>query len=152
MADPYLTKAQAVTRLEAYDIATESAALITDPDLRMASDELDDSKGPFRGERPYDQERQFPRVDPDTGDPEATVPEAVFDWVALRAYQIAIDEAPAVKSEGAGRVSVSYFAPKVPQIERRMCALIKPLQRKTGSFGWRARKYPPRGEEWTPGN
>lgn len=141
MADPYLTLDTAIPRLVAYNVDESALDTLTEPDLRLASDEVD-SKGPFLGARPEDQERQFPRLDPETGEAEASVPDAVLDWVALRALQIATDEAPAVRSEGAGRVSVSYFAPKVPQIERRMSALLKPLQRKTGSLGGRRRTWP----------
>lgn len=138
MASPYLTKARAVSRLtdeeEGYGLTPEEAGAVTGGDLRLASDALD-SMAPFEGERAQrDQEREFPRVmyvgDSRAG---ATVPDAVLDWVALKALELSAEHEPGVRSEGAGRVSVSYSEPKRSQLERRMDGLIEPYLLKTGS-------------------
>lgn len=147
MADPYLTKAEAVTRLEAFNITTASANLVTDADLRIASNDLDE-RAPFLGERPYDQERQFPRLDPETDEAELSVPDEILDWVALRAHSLATNEVPAVRSEGAGRVSVSYFSPKPGPNARRMASMLAPYLRKTGTTGERRRNYSPRPDPY----
>lgn len=102
-------------------------------DLETASDALD-SMAPFEGERTqHDQEREFPRV-VHVGDSRnaATVPGAVLDWVALKALELSSEHEPGVRSEGAGRVSVSYSEPKRSQLERRMDGLIEPYLLKTG--------------------
>lgn len=89
---------------------------------------------PFEGERAHrDQEREFPRVyfvgDSRAG---ATVPDALLDWVALKAFELSTEHEPGVRSEGAGRVNVSYSEPKRSQLERRMEGLIGPYLLKTG--------------------
>jgi hypothetical protein len=144
---PYIDLNGAINRLINYNVDDSALDTLAESDFRLASDELD-AKGPFKGTRPEGQVRQFPRVDPETGDPEAAVPNAVLDWVALRALQISTDEAPAVKTEGAGRVSVGYFTPKIPQIERRMRALLCTLQLKTMGAGGTRRPYPTPRAPW----
>jgi hypothetical protein len=117
----YLTRAEALLRLDAYLVDADTADLLTEPDLRAASDELD-SLAPFVGRRPEEQERQFPReID---GELQASVPEAILDWVALRALQLSADEEPAIRSESAGRVSVTYENPKETQNAKRMARLL----------------------------
>ncbi len=121
---PYLTADQVIDRLSdrfGYD------AEILDGDADMASDDLD-SMRPFTGYRTVDtQEREFPR------DAATVVPAAVLDWIALRAYELSIEHEPGVKSEGAGRVNVSYNEPKRSQLERRMDGLIEPYLLKIGT-------------------
>lgn len=106
-------------------------ATIAVADADISSDDLD-AEGPFIGEKlgGAAQARQFPRNEnPDgSANTSAVVPNAVLDWVALRAFQLSTDEGPAVKSEGAGGVSVSYAAPKVSQSEKRMERLLAPYQ------------------------
>jgi hypothetical protein len=137
LAAPYLIKTEATARLTdantGYGFTTEQAGAITGGDLRLASDALD-SMAPFEGERALvDQEREFPRVYL-VGDSRAaaTVPDAVLDWVALKAYALSTEHEPGVRSEGAGRVSVSYSEPKRSQLERRMEGLIEPYLLKVG--------------------
>lgn len=137
MAAPYLTKTEAVARLtdaeEGYGFTAEEAGVITGGDLRLASDQLD-GLAPFEGERAQqDQEREFPRV-VHVGDSRngAAVPDAVLDWVALKALELSTEHEPGVRSEGAGRVSVSYSEPKRSQLERRIDGLIEPHLLKVG--------------------
>lgn len=119
----YLTADMAEARLfERYGIESE----IFVGDLVIASRELD--ARPLVGEA-YDATAQslaFPRSYTVPGDEAGMVPEAILDWVALRAYQLATEDEPAVASESAGRVSVSYFRPKISQLERRMRRLLAP--------------------------
>ncbi len=114
---PYLTADQMIDRLTdrfGYD------AEILDGDANIASDALDGMR-PFTGYKTVDtQEREFPR------DAATVIPAAVLDWVALHAYELSIEHEPGVKSEGAGRVNVSYDEPKRSQLERRMDGLIGP--------------------------
>lgn len=63
----------------------------------------------------------------------SVVPDAVLDWVALKALDLSGEHEPGVRSEGAGRVNVSYSEPKRSQLERRMDGLIDPYLLKTGS-------------------
>lgn len=81
---------------------------------------------PFAGEVALeDQAREFPRVFvAGESRAEARIPENVEAWVSLRAYQLSSDEEPAVKSEGAGRVSVTYLHGKFSQTEKRMAGLL----------------------------
>lgn len=134
MAEPYLTTDQARARLADFGIAPPEAQPFAG-DLRAASDELD-SMAPFLGVlRDPLQHREWPRVVrlDDLEKPADYVPDAVLDWVALRAYQLSTDEEPAVKSEGAGRVSVTYLHGKFSQTEKRMSGLLDPYLLRTGS-------------------
>jgi hypothetical protein len=121
----YETNEQMQTRLsQRFGITAE----ITVGDADIASNDVD-SLGPFIGSRlADDQERQFPRnVNPDGSTNAVTdPPEAVLDWVALRAYQLSNDEDPAIKSETVGRASVVYLRGKLSRIERRMSGLLTP--------------------------
>lgn len=118
----YLSDTEAAARLQDRYNITAAPVL---GDLEAASGELDAS--PLVGWR-YDlnQEREFPRSVTLAGDVEGEVPEAVLDWVALRAYQLLEDESPAVQSEGARGVNVSYAEPKLSQTEKRMKRLLAP--------------------------
>ena len=134
MAAPYLTRAEAASRLTdpetGYGFTAEEAGVISGGDLRAASDELD-AMGPFV-DSPSDptQERQWPRNAPGSSGP--GMPDAVLDWVALRAYQLSSDDEPPVRSEGAGGVSVSYAVPKLSQSGKRMERLLAPYLLWTG--------------------
>jgi len=133
----YITKEDAVTRLSdpdtGFGLTEEEAQVITGGDLVLASDSLDDM-APFVGAR-YDaeQERQFPRSETLPGDTEGELPERVLNWVVMRAYQLSSDEGPAVTSEGAGGVSVSYAHPKLSQMDMRMQRSIAPYLQMVGS-------------------
>jgi hypothetical protein len=130
----YLTADQAIDRLiDRFGIDADAAAVVSEGDVDAASDYLD-HHAPFNGTRPEDQERQFPRED-DAGELQA-IPAAVLDWVALRAYQISADVEPAVKSESAGRVSVTYENPKDSQTSRRMANLLAPHLSSKGYMGY----------------
>ena len=132
---PYLTKTEAEARLrDRYGVT----ASLFPGDLDVASDELDEA-GPFVGRKTApNQEREWPR----TGNLNegvrgilnpTVIPEAVLDWVALRALQLSTDEEPPVKSEGAGGVSVSYATAKLSQTSKRMEGLLRPYILRTGS-------------------
>ena len=149
MTAPYLTDVAASIRLEEFGFDTESVT-VGSADLRIASDELD-AKAPFYGVRPENQERQFPRIDPETGEAAESIPDAILDWVSLRAYQLASDETPAVKSEGAGRVSVTYFSPKMGPVARRMATLLRPYLRTYGHMGEVRRALGYRAHDAYPG-
>lgn len=139
MAEPYLTKQQAVARLvdadTGFGISAEVADQITGGDLRLASDELDDM-GPFKGSPLSEsQDREWPRAGGFGSGIRGIfsgTPQSILDWVALRAFQLATEDEPAVSSEGAGGVSVSYALPKRSQLERRMERLLSPYLLKTG--------------------
>jgi len=119
----YLTPNQAEARLWA-DHGIE--AELTAGELRIASRELDSKPLTGTAYDPVSQSLEFPRSITVPGDEVGVVPEAILDWVALRAYQLATEDEPAVSSESAGRVSVSYFRPKVSQLERKMRRLLAP--------------------------
>lgn len=130
---PYLTNSEIATRLSSRFVIT---ATITLGDADIASDDLD-AGGPFIGDPLVEgQGRAFPRdKSPDGADnTSTTIPDAILDWVALRAYQLSTDEGPAVKSEGAGGVSVTYADPKASATEKRMRRLLAPYQRVPGGI------------------
>jgi hypothetical protein len=114
----YLTADQIIDRLEdRFGLTAE----VLDGDAAIASADLD--KLPFVGVKTDStQAHEFPRY------PETEVPDAILDWVALRAYQLSVDDEAAVQSESAGKVSVSYFRAKRSQTERRMEALVGPYR------------------------
>lgn len=112
----YLTPTEAASRLSRYGITQT----VEEGDLDAASGQLD-ALAPFFGDKTDSaQENEFPR------DGDTVVPDAVLDWVALRAYQLSTDEGPPVERESAGRVSSTYALPKLSQTEKRMGALLHP--------------------------
>lgn len=137
----YLTAAEARSRLSdsgtGYGFTVDEVAGISPGDVMAASADLD-AMGPFKG-IPADvlQESAFPRLlpplytAPQGGSP-ALTPDAVLDWVALRAYQLSVDDEAPVSSEGAGRVSVSYARPKTGRTERLMASLLEPYLLRVG--------------------
>jgi hypothetical protein len=130
----YLELPEAIERLEAYEAPPASIARVTHADLRAASDYLD-SLAPFYGEKPEEQARQFPRVDAELDEnEEPIIPDAILDYVCLRAMHVAADEEPAVISESAGRTSATYAYPKISQTRRRMQYLLQPYLRRTVSY------------------
>lgn len=119
----YLTPEAAAARLTAIGIASTPTA----PLLTLASDEVD-AAGPFIGGKTvFDQPRQFPRF------PDTTVPDAVLDYVALRAAELSIEPEAPVTSEGAGGVSVSYATPK----KSRLQVLRESAGRSVGAYALR---------------
>ena len=133
---PYLTRSEALLRLEAYGLDADATDVVTEPDLLAASNDLD-KQGPFVGvPAAEDQERAFPRDD------DTEPPDEVLFWVALRAYQLAANTAPPVISTGAGRVNVTYSRPKPSQVERRMERLLDPYLSHNASSGYTSRSYP----------
>lgn len=139
MAAPYLTKAQAVTRLSdpdtGYGYTAAEAGIITGGDLRAASDELD-AMSPFIGARPDDdQVREWPRqlrLRGTPGDP-AETPDPVLDWVALKAFELSADEDPAIKSHSVLDESITYAVPAASKTQKRMARLLDPYLLWTGS-------------------
>jgi hypothetical protein len=139
---PYLTRSEALLRLEAYGLTAEQTDVITEPDVESASDDLD-GLAPFNGARPATQARQFPRMDAELdAEDNPIIPAAILNWVALRAYEVAANVAPPIRSTGAGRVSVTYDRPKPNQVERRMERLIDPYLLKRGTRGYDRKTYP----------
>lgn len=121
----YLTSTQIQTRLTS---RFELSATVNEGDADIASADLDAS-GPFVGAKQDEaQEEQFPRnTNPDgTANTSTTVPEPVLDWVALRAYELASDEDPAIQSEGISDLRVTYASPRISQTQRRMENLLRP--------------------------
>jgi hypothetical protein len=119
----YLTTDQAEARLEDRFSIT---ATVTEGDLDAASYALDAS-GPFIGERlDSTQELAFPRnLNPDgTLNTDEDAPSRILDWVALKAYQLSVNEDPLVTSESIGMASKTYATPKGSQTDRRMEALL----------------------------
>ena len=133
----YLTRSEALLLLEAFDVSADAADALTDADLDAASDELDEL-APFKGDKPTGQARQFPR------DLDEEVPAPILRWVALRAYDLAANVAPPIKSTSAGRVSVTYERPKASQVERRLERLIDPYLLQYGTRGYDRAAYPSR--------
>lgn len=133
---PYLTNAQIQARLST---RFSVSATITAGDADIASAELD-AAGPFIGEKQSTtQERAFPRsLNPDGSEnTDPAIPEPVLDWVALRAFQLSEDEAPAVTSESALGFRASYANPKLSQSQARMIRLLAPYQRESaGDSVW----------------
>lgn len=120
---PYLTPAQIATRLlDRFSIA----ATVTPGDADIASDELD-ALGPFVGvKETAGQVREWPRVLSDGIGP-AVTPEAVKDWIALRAYQLSSDEDPAITRETILDASWTYAEPKLSTSQKRMSYLLAPF-------------------------
>lgn len=130
---PYLTNTLIATRLTSRFAVT---ATITVGDADIASDDLD-SSGPFIGERQADgQERAFPRsISPDgTDNTNPAIPDAILDWVALRAYQLSTDEDPPVQSEAVIDRSLTFTSPKISQTEKRKERLLDPYLANAGGF------------------
>ena len=132
MATPYLTAQAAESRLYAtYRIEGE----LSTGDVLAATLELDRYAGPFIGER-YDSEQElaFPRsVEPDgTATTSEDAPDAVLDWVALRAYELSREDEPPVTSRGLIRASVTYGRAAIPRTTRLMESLLNPYQLKVG--------------------
>lgn len=127
-AAPYLTADEATEKLaDRFGITAE----LFDGDMDAASDALD-AMGPFMGHvSDSSQARMFPRWVPFFGGTDQT-PEAILDYVALKAYELSTEHEPGVRSEGAGRVNVSYSEPKRSQLERRMAGLLDPYLLKVG--------------------
>ncbi len=120
----YLTRQQIEDRLLSRFSVDAS---VSTGDAEIASDELD-AMTPFSGYKTdSEQTRQFPR----NGD--TVVPDAVLDWVALQALELADEHEPGVRAEGAGKANVSYSEPKRSQLERRMAGLLAPYLLKVGS-------------------
>lgn len=131
-AGSYLSPDDAAARLWGrYDIQVD----LKSGDLYTATYELD-SYARFIGERQADdQALAFPRtLNPDgTDNAEITVPDAVLDWVALRAYQLSVNEGPPVKSESVLDQSVTYAFASTSQTAKRMAGLLTPyLAREPG--------------------
>ncbi len=125
---PYLTTTDAQNRLSTrFDIGSPA---LTSGDVDSASDDLD-LMGPFVGVKdgPGTQNRQFPRSVTLAGDTAGVVPDRILDWVALRAYQLATEDRPAIVSEGVLADRVKYARPKKGRVERLMASLLKPYKR-----------------------
>lgn len=123
----YLTGAEIATRLAAR-FPDLPEVTVGDGDAEIASAELD-AAGPFIGGRlDSDQEHAFPRSVTPAGETneDTDPPDAVLDWVALNAYRVSRADAPAVTSESARGVSVTYASPAPSQAERRMAGLLAP--------------------------
>jgi hypothetical protein len=134
---PYLTRSEVLLRLEAYGLDAGATDVVTEPDVLAASDDLD-AQGPFVGDlADEEQEREFPRDD------DETPPDAVLNWVALRAYELAKNIPPPVTSSSVGSASSTYASPRVSHVQRRMAGLLDPYISTTGSRGYPARIYPP---------
>lgn len=143
MAAPYLTADEAKVRLSdpatGYGFTAEEVSGISRGDVMAASSDLD-AMGPFVGRRTDpNQEREWPRKfggdlledAPSILNPYVT-PDAVLDWVALRAYQLSQDDEAPVSSESAGRAGQSFARPKLSRTERLMASLLDPYLLRVG--------------------
>ncbi len=130
---PYLSAADANARLLSRFAIT---ATVNAGDVDIASDALD-AKAPFLGEK-YDptQARQFPRTSLRGLDVAEMVPEAVLDYVALRAaYSSQAENMEVLSSHGLGPMSKSYARPKTTKLEaylKSATATVNEYQRKNG--------------------
>lgn len=107
----YLTPAQARTRLIArYDVEAE----LTIGDLMLASDELD-QMAPFEAD-----------VDVEN------LPDALLDWVALRAHHIAAVDREGFTATRADVLSKTYAWPQLSRTARRLEKLVAPYLKRTG--------------------
>lgn len=130
MPVPYLTTGQATARLALYAI-TAAPASPSAAELAIASDALD-QRGNYVGEPASTvQLRSFPRSITIADDLAGAVPDRVLDWVALRAYQLSIDDAPPIAQEKVGSLGVQYRTSagrgrgKVSRPERLMANLLR---------------------------
>jgi hypothetical protein len=116
----YQTVAEAEARLQTrFNITAE----LTIGDVMLAGLDLD-GLAPFEGEKTDPgQAREFPR------DGAAETPDAVLDWVALRAYALVSEEREGVTRRRVDVLSVEH-APAYSQTARRLQKLLDPyLQR-----------------------
>lgn len=60
------------------------------------------------------------------------LPDALLDWVSLRAYQLSEEDEPGVESESVRGTSITYARPMQSQTERRLERLVGPYQLRTG--------------------
>ncbi|MDP9478351.1 MAG: hypothetical protein M3R38_22165 [Actinomycetota bacterium] len=134
MAPPYLTAAQAAARLT--DRFALSDHALADAYVAIASDEVD-AEGPFSG-LTYSpiQGREFPRTHVALGDEVGVVPDAVLDFVALRAAHLSQPSPAApIQSHSVGEVSRTYASPKRERLDVLLLASLRSLdkyRRKTG--------------------
>lgn len=99
-------------------------AFLTIGDVFAASLDLDDL-APFKGDKTNpDQLTEFPR------DGDTVVPDAILDWVVLRAYMLARDEPEGVTRQSIGRLS-SEHSPSYSREARMLPALIAPYLERT---------------------
>lgn len=63
----------------------------------------------------------------------ATLPDALKDWLALKALALAVDEPGPITSEGMGRSSTTYASPEHTQSGKRLLSLIAPYLKRTGA-------------------
>ncbi len=109
----YLTVAEAEARLETrFNITAE----LEDGDLMAASDTLGEL-APFS---------------PPLED-YATLPDALLDWVALKAHTLAQGGREGLTGHGVAGISASYAWPQLSRDARRMEALIAPYLKRTGT-------------------
>lgn len=130
MAAPYLTPAEAITRLAAYGIkgAPRLAELV------LASNILDLTESPFIGERlTLEQHRAFPRTITVLGDTPNVVPDPVLDWTALQAHRFGLDDDAPHAMEKIDTISVSFAGEGKQSRESRLMAPLLEPYRPTGS-------------------
>ncbi len=118
----YLTATEAQERLQTrYNFE----AILNIGDVMLASLDLDEL-APFKGEKTDSaQVREFPR------DGETETPDAVLDWVALRAHQMGADEREGVTRRRVGEVSIEH-APGFSRTVRHLRVLLDPYLQRTG--------------------
>ncbi len=109
----YLTPTEARDRLQTrYSITAD----LTIGDLMIASDTLDEL-APFS---------------PPLEDYE-TLPDALLDWVALKAHTLTQGDKEGLISRGIAGISASYAWPQLSRDARRLETLIAPYLKRTGA-------------------
>ncbi len=119
----YQTVAEAEARLQTrYNLE----ASLTIGDVMLASLDLD-GLAPFEGEKTDSgQAREFPR------DGDTETPDAVLDWVALRAYALVSEEKEGVTRRRVDVLSIEH-APAYSRTARRLQKLLDPYLQRTGA-------------------
>lgn len=120
----YLSAEEVKTRLQArYSVPAADVAALGEGDALVASEAFD-ALAPFEPEVAMSLDE-----DPTGG----TLPDALKDWIALKALTIVQDDSAPVISEGAGRSSTTFAAPDLTRTQKRMRELITPYLRRKGS-------------------
>lgn len=133
----YLTAVEIETRLS---LRFDITVILNEADVEIAHQGLE-RMGPFVGTRyDYEQVDVFPRSVTLTGDTEGQTPEAVLDFIALRAASLSIaEEVTPLSSESEGlsglSESKSYSRPKISKVEAYLRNTMARLSRYRRTFG-----------------
>lgn len=135
----YLTATEASSRLLS---RFEIVANVLPVHAEMAHDSLKRARPFIGGLYDYNQQDDFPRSITLDGDTENVVPDAVLDYIALRAASLALsDTMELVAGESKGvdtlRTSTNYARPKMSKLEvylKNVSSQLGRYQRQTGEL------------------